>query len=85
MYLLDLLDNLPRLRLSDPHMRTIMFVMKELGVKSVPSLDTLRRLQAQLREHVSVPTSLRSSSRGHIFYVNEIGAQIAKVRLQRLL
>lgn len=79
MFLLDMLDNLPRLRLSGEHMRAIMFAMKELGVPDVPSLDTLRRTQKKLRSKNSVQTQRHVSSRGNIFYANDMCAQIAKV------
>ena len=55
-FLLDMLDSLPRLRLSDAQMRTIIFVLKEAGVKDVPSLKTVRRVQKKLRERVGFTT-----------------------------
>ena len=79
-FLLDLLDSLPRLRLSDQQMRLVIFVLKEAGVLNVPSLQTLRRVQKGLRESVAVPTERRISVKGNVFYVNQLGAQIAQVR-----
>ena len=79
-FLLDLLDSLPRLRLSDQQMRLVIFVLKEAGVSNVPSLQTLRRVQKRLREDVAVPTERRISVKGNVFYVNQLGAQIAQVR-----
>lgn len=73
---------MPRLQLSDDHMRMIIFVLKECGVPDVPSLETLRRVQDGLRENGSVPTTRHETERGNIFYVNDIGAQIAKVSLR---
>lgn len=80
-FLLDLLDSLPRLQLSDAHMSMFIFILKECGVPNVPSLKTLRRVQTGLRLSVVIPTHRRVSERGNIFYVNGIGAQIAKVVL----
>lgn len=80
-FLLDLLDSMPRLQLSNDHMCMIIFVLKECGVPDVPSLETLRRVQDGLRENGSVPTTRHETERGNIFYVNDIGAQIAKVSL----
>lgn len=77
--LLDMLDSLPRLRLSNSHMRAILFVLKQCGVSGVPSLDTLRSVQKKLRKDASVPTTIHRSNRGNVFYVNDIAAQIAKV------
>lgn len=78
-FLLDLLDSLPRLQLSDAHMSMVIFILKECGVPNVPSLKTFRRVQTGLRESVRMPTYKRVSDRGNIFYVNGIGAQVAKV------
>lgn len=72
---------MPRLQLSNDHMRMIIFVLKECGVPDVPSLETLCRIQDGLRENGSVPTTRHETERGNIFYVNDIGAQIAKVSL----
>ncbi|KAJ7796773.1 hypothetical protein B0H14DRAFT_3093282 [Mycena olivaceomarginata] len=48
MFMLDLLDNLPRLRLSDDHLKAIIWVMKECGTPNVPSFYALRKMQAKL-------------------------------------
>lgn len=77
-FLLDLLDSMPRMQLSNDQMRMIIFVLKECGVPDVLSLETLRRVQDGLREKGSVPTTRHETERGNIFYVNDIGAQIAK-------
>lgn len=80
MFLLDMLDNLPRLRLSDSQMRTILWVMKELGTRDIPSLSTLRRVQEKLRKDTAVQTTQYKSSESNIFYTNDIASQIAQVR-----
>ncbi|KLO13183.1 hypothetical protein SCHPADRAFT_970312 [Schizopora paradoxa] len=77
MFLLDMLDNLPRLRLSDSQLRAVLFVMKESGAKDVPSFDTLRRRQKAFRKF-SVPTERKESAKGNVFYVNDIHAQVAQ-------
>ena len=74
-----MLDSLPRLRLSETQMRTIIFVLREAGVKGVPSLKTLRHVQEKLRERVGFPTVRHVSPRGNVFHVNDIKAQVAKV------
>lgn len=81
MFLLDWLDNLPRLPMSRSHMRAFIFAMREAGVDNVPSLETLRRFQKGLRGHVAVPTVRKKSTRDNIFYVNDISSQVAHVRV----
>ena len=79
MYLLDMLDNLPRLRMSDKHLEAILFVMKESGSWDVPSLDTLRRLQHNLSDKIGVKPNRHVSADGNIYYINDIAAQVAEV------
>lgn len=81
MFLLDWLDNLPRLPMSRAHMRAFIFAMREAGVDDVPSLETLRRYQKALRGQIAVPTNRKKSTRNNIFYVNDIAAQVAHVRV----
>lgn len=61
LFFLDLLDSLPRLRMSDDQMKAILWVMKECGTQDVPSFYKLRKAQEKLRgkfltsrEHVSI-------------------------------
>lgn len=70
MFLLDLLDNMPRLRLSDDHMKFIMWIMVELGVPNVPSLKALRKMQDTLDKNINVPTNQHLSMAGNVFYMN---------------
>ncbi|KAJ7772761.1 hypothetical protein B0H14DRAFT_3589979 [Mycena olivaceomarginata] len=41
--MLDLLDNLPRLRLSDDQLKTLTWVMRECGTPDIPSFSALRK------------------------------------------
>ncbi|EIM79308.1 uncharacterized protein STEHIDRAFT_69687, partial [Stereum hirsutum FP-91666 SS1] len=77
MALVDLLDNLPRLPLSDELMRAVLFVMKETGAREVPSLDTLRRRQKEMSE-IGVPTTRHVSGQGNVFYMNNLAAGLAQ-------
>ncbi|KAF8263119.1 hypothetical protein EI94DRAFT_1704260 [Lactarius quietus] len=78
MYLLDMLDNLPRLRMSNKHLEAILFVMRESGARDVPSLDTLRRLQSKLSDSFNCKPTHHVSADGNIYYINDIVAQIAE-------
>ncbi len=67
MFLLDLLDNMPRLRLSDDHMKFIMWILRELGVPQVPSLKALRKVQDSLDKNINVSTGQQISMAGIVF------------------
>ncbi|KAG8867809.1 hypothetical protein FRB98_003951, partial [Tulasnella sp. 332] len=73
MFLLDLLSNLPRLRLSDSHFRMILWVMKESGCRDVPALSALKALKKNLRERVGARTRQYKSDLGNVFYMNDVG------------
>ncbi|KAI0689864.1 hypothetical protein BC835DRAFT_1308149 [Cytidiella melzeri] len=70
MFKLDLLDSLPRLRLSDDHLKTIMWVMKECGTPDVPLFSALRKLQTKLTTEMG--TIWHVSMFGNKFYTNGV-------------
>ena len=70
MFLLDLLDNLPRLRLSDEHLKMIIWVMKEAGTPEVPSFAALRAKQTELTKTLHIQTKRHVSPMGTVFYAN---------------
>lgn len=81
MFLLDLLDNMPRLRLSDAQMRLILWVMKQADCPNTPSLTALRKTQEELRRIIGVKTHQYSSQIGNIFYMNDIPKLISQVSI----
>lgn len=68
--MLDLLDNLPRLRLSDDHMKAFIWVLKECGAKHVPTFSMLRKNQAELTKDIDIKTDRHTSSLGNEFFSN---------------
>ena len=70
MFLLDYLDSLPRLRLSDDHLKTILWVMKECGTPNFPSFTALRRMQAKLAAEMGMQSKRHTSTLGNEFYNN---------------
>ncbi|KAK1218880.1 hypothetical protein PQX77_018407 [Marasmius sp. AFHP31] len=67
MCFLDILDNLPRLRFSEAQLKMILWLLKLCGVEEVPSFDTFRKLQANLREKCGARVNEHVSDMGNVF------------------
>ena len=79
MFLLDTLDSMPRLRVSDSLMKVFLWVLEQSGVQDVPSFKRLRDVQTKLRETSGAPSELYKSAHGNLFYMNDIRNLIANV------
>ncbi|KII84492.1 hypothetical protein PLICRDRAFT_179320 [Plicaturopsis crispa FD-325 SS-3] len=76
--LLDIIDNLPRLRMSSAQFRMILWTLRECGVKNVPSFHAFRKMQASLRSTIGGDLQGYTSSLGNRFYVNDVRNSVAK-------
>lgn len=81
MFLLDLLDNIPRLRLSNEHLKLIMWVMEEAGCHDIPKYYKLRQIQQQLKAVCSIKSHQYQSSRGNFFEMIDVPQLIGRVSL----
>ena len=80
MFLTHLLFSSPRLRFSERQKSAILKWAKAMGAKKVPSLYALKKVADQLKELVGNPTTKYESAAGNIFYLNDVGKAVAKVR-----
>ncbi|KAG9120930.1 hypothetical protein FRC07_003332 [Ceratobasidium sp. 392] len=78
MLLLDLLDNIPRLRLSAEHLKLIMWVMEEAGCPNMPTFSALRETQKQLRKVCAIKSHQYRSSQGNVFEMLDIPELIGR-------
>lgn len=77
-FLTDVLFNSPRMRFSRAQQKAILSWAKELGA-TVPAYHNVQKIRATLKEELGDPTTRVKTSRDNVFYLNEIGASIAKV------
>lgn len=87
MFFVAFLDSQPRLRLSDDHLKSILWVMKECGTPNVPSFSALRKVQAHLKSTVGPASARHVSTLGNEFYMNSAAqifrlVSITSVRIQ---
>ncbi|KAL1942832.1 hypothetical protein VTO73DRAFT_5072 [Trametes versicolor] len=78
MFLMDTLDNLLRIPISDALMRMFLYVLRESGVKGVLSFDGFRKMQAEIRAKSGTATLPCKSPRGNIFWMLDVRALIAQ-------
>ena len=77
--MLNILDNLPRLRMSSNLFQMVLWVLKESWLSNVPSYEAFRKMQADIQKQCgSEPTECKSSL-GNIFYLNNIPETIERV------
>lgn len=57
-------------------MRAVIWAMKEAGCPSVPSLETLRRIQKDLNAEIAAPRIKKTTSDENVHYTIDLSAQI---------
>lgn len=72
MALLDVLDNMPRRKLSDSTIKLLIFVLKECNVPDVPSFNTFRKRQKALRDAYGVRAREVPRGEGKSFFANDL-------------
>lgn len=81
LFLLDAIDNLPRLRISQSLMKIVLWLLREAGVKKVPSFKRLRKEQKNVRQDGGIPTISCMSPKGNVFLFNDPRALITNVSI----
>jgi hypothetical protein len=79
-FLLDVIDNLPRHRISDFMMKLFIWILKEAGASDVPSFDQLRKMQNRMSKQGQVNAMEFKSAKGHIFHMLDPRLIVANVR-----
>ncbi|KZV81516.1 hypothetical protein EXIGLDRAFT_628358, partial [Exidia glandulosa HHB12029] len=79
MLLADMLDNFPRLRLSDAHMEVILYMWEKTArhPSKIPSLKRLRKFQESLQARFGTQTREYNSELGNVFFVNDVRTTLA--------
>lgn len=68
MLLLDVLDNMPHLRLSDDHMKVVLWMLNELNVPDAPSFYMLQKTQKKLAQDMDIQPHEHISALGTKFH-----------------
>lgn len=79
MCVLNAIDRLPHLPISDSLMKIILWGMKQCGTPRAPSFYALRKLQRELRITQGVPTIECKSVQNNVFFMNDPRSIIAQV------
>ncbi|KAF7324149.1 hypothetical protein MKEN_00637600 [Mycena kentingensis (nom. inval.)] len=76
--LLDAMDNLGRCRFTGAQLGLVIHLLKRLGVRNVPSLKALRKVQKQVHDGFGNAPVKIVSPQGNIFYVSDLRKAVAR-------
>lgn len=81
MFLLSLFMNMPRLRISEAHLKMMLWIMKEIGGRDVPSIKAVKTAQQRLQSRCEIKTHQYMSDLGNVFHMNDLGDLLGQVSL----
>lgn len=70
------------MKFSQAQQKAVLAWGKELHADDIPSHKKFVAAQKDLLARLGDPTERQESSRGNVYYLNDIGASIAKVRVR---
>ncbi|KZP32812.1 hypothetical protein FIBSPDRAFT_657822, partial [Athelia psychrophila] len=79
MFLTDMLFSSPQMKFSQAQQMAVLAWGKELHAEDVPSQKKFLAAQQDLLSKLRDPTEQQESSRGNVYYLNDIGASISKI------
>lgn len=71
MAYLDMLDNLPRQRISDSVMQFVIAILRNCGVQNVPSFNKFRKVQREMAERHGIRQHQFHNPDGDDLYIND--------------
>ena len=84
IFLLDVIDNLPRVQISGAFMKVLLWLLCELGIKEIPLFEALRKIQKSLCQKQGIPTISYKTPKGNAFSFNDLWVLVANVRYSSL-
>ena len=84
IFLLDVIDNLPQVWISGSFMKVLLWLLRELGIKEIPSFEALRKVQKSLCQKQGIPTINYKTPKGNAFSFHDPQVLVANVRYSGL-
>lgn len=78
---LDVMRHLPRSLFSDSQMEIIEWGLEMFGIHNLPSVAVMKEINDDLQMRCGFDTIQNKGPLGHTYYVNDLSAIIAQVRI----